>query len=232
MNTCARCHATGRGGKFHLTQVYDNSLANRRTLESNLAAVLAEVDLNQPEASRLLIKAVSDHAHIGRAPLRDRQIAPYRTLDNWVKLTVANNPHLRDSLPPSTTALSPPSQRALPFGEERRTTAKETSVWGADAHVPAGPRPAAVLGGANEKVSPLLTPAPLPPSLRAAYGTLAERARSEPRSDPATKGGALPPRAPSTSRGVPASHEPPDPYDPELFNKKMHPEVNKPEPAK
>ena len=76
MNTCARCHATGHGGNFHLAQVFEDNINNRRTLERNLAAVLAEVDVNQPETSRLLLKAVSDHAHTGQAPLRDRQSAP------------------------------------------------------------------------------------------------------------------------------------------------------------
>jgi hypothetical protein len=107
MNTCARCHATGRGGKFHLTQAYQDSISNRRTLERNLSAVLAEINLQQPEASRLLSKALSDHAHTGQAPLRDRQSAPYRTLESWVKLTVANNPHLLDALPASTATPAP-----------------------------------------------------------------------------------------------------------------------------
>ncbi|HEY7311367.1 MAG TPA: hypothetical protein VH643_18545 [Gemmataceae bacterium] len=108
MNTCARCHATGRGGKFHLTQVFGDGIGNRRTLERNLAAVLAQVNLTQPEASVLLAKAVSDHAHAGQAPLRGRQAAPYRTLERWVKLTVENNPHLRDALPSTAAASTPP----------------------------------------------------------------------------------------------------------------------------
>jgi hypothetical protein len=107
MNTCARCHATGKGGNFRLTQVYEDSIGNRRTLEQNLAAVLAQVNLSQPEASRLLAKAVSDHAHVGQAPLRDRKAAPYRSLEHWVKLTVDNNPHLRDALPHAPTGGGP-----------------------------------------------------------------------------------------------------------------------------
>jgi hypothetical protein len=228
MNTCANCHATGRGGKFRLTQVYEDSIGNRRTLEKNLAAVLAEVDLNQPEASRLLIKAVSDHAHTGRAPLRDRQIAPYRTLESWVKQTVANNPHLRDSLPASTTA---PSALLLPSSEQRPLKGQEESEWGADARLPTGPRPSPGTGGENEGTA-LPSSAPMPPALGAAYGTLAERLRSEPRSDSTSKTGAVAPRVPSESRSDSTAKESSDPYDPELFNQKMHPEANQSGPGK
>jgi tetratricopeptide (TPR) repeat protein len=206
MNTCASCHATGRGGKFQLTQVYEDTINNRRAVERNLAAVLAEINLNQPEESRLLLKAVSDHAHIGRAPLRDRQIAPYRTLESWVKLTVANNPHLRDSLPASTTAPSlPPSPLPLPLVKERRPQAhktSETSEWGADARSHAAPLPSPLARGEKANAAP-----PSSVSMPASS--------SVPASPPPT-----PPAAP------------PDPYDPEPFNQKMHPEANKPGPEK
>jgi hypothetical protein len=143
-NTCARCHATGHGGKFRLEQVYENSLTNRRSLEHNLAAVLAQVNLQQPEASRLLTKAVADHAHTGQPPLRDRQSAPYRTLESWVKLTVASNPQLLDALP---TSSAPASPSALPpTAEQHRAPKAAESDWGAEARPPtarAGPPPLA-----------------------------------------------------------------------------------------
>ncbi|MHB1423022.1 MAG: hypothetical protein ACYC3I_07485 [Gemmataceae bacterium] len=180
MNTCARCHATGHGGKFHLSQVYEDSVGSRRTLERNLAAVLAEVNVNQPETSRLLIKAVSDHAHAGQAPLRDRQTPAYRTLENWVKRTVADNPHLLDK----SEIRNPKSETASAPMEEARPKVGEESQWGADA------RPSTV------------------PSSSVA---------------PADKGKAAPPTSPSASI---------DPYDPEPFNRKMHPEANKPQPGK
>jgi hypothetical protein len=188
MNTCARCHATGRGGKFHLTQVYDDGFSNRRTLERNLAAVLGQVNLNQPEASRLLAKAVSDHAHTGQAPLKSRKETPYRTLESWVKLTVANNPHLRDSQPASAAPpLSPTSERRSAAPEPR-------SEWGAEARSPITP------------VSPAL-PAP-----SAAPVPVSNTAAAPP-----------PPPPPAT---------PADPYDPELFNRRLHPETAKPAPGK
>lgn len=193
MNTCARCHATGHGGNFHLSQVFADNLNNRRTLERNLAAVLAEVDVNQPETSRLLIKAVSDHAHTGKAPLRDRQSAPYRTLESWVKLTVADNPQLRPKPEADSTAQVPTRSPATrdsaksPF-EESRAKPGEESQWGADARPRAAPVPSSVSAGGTGKAVP-----------------------------PPTRGSSAPPL---------------DPYDPEPFNRKMHPEANKPEPGK
>jgi hypothetical protein len=200
MNTCARCHATGRGGQFHLTQVYEDSISNRQTVERNLAAVLAEVNVNQPESSRLLIKAVSDHAHTGQAPLRDRQSAPYRTLENWVKLTITDNPHLRERIAPSANVQGPPSD-ANAFGTipESRPKAHEESEWGADT---------------KKNPSPVASPV----------------ARGEAgKAKPAT------PQSPSNTVATPPSSKPPvtsDPYDPELFNRKVHPEASKSEPGK
>ena len=132
MNTCARCHATGRGGKFRLIQAYEGGLVNRRTLERNLASVLAEINLDRPESSRLLSKAVSDHAHTGQAPLKDRKEAPYRTLESWVKLTVANNPHLRNALPP-TAGTKGRTTPAHPMAEPPSSAAEPRTAWGADA---------------------------------------------------------------------------------------------------
>lgn len=195
MNTCARCHATGRGGKFHLTQVFDNTLSNRRTLERNLAAVLAEINVTQPEASRFLIKSVSDHAHTGQAPLRDRQAAPYRTLENWVKLTVADNPHLRDKSVTTrsvATRETTPETPSTPFAEPPAKAA-EDSQWGAEARPAATHAPAPIARGDKGKAAP-------PPS-----GTAASP---------------VPP--PSGNAASPV-----DPYDPEPFNRKLHPEASK-----
>jgi hypothetical protein len=167
MNTCARCHATGRGGKFHLTQVFGDGIGNRRTLERNLAAVLAQVNLNQPEASVLLAKAVSDHAHAGQAPLRGRQAAPYRTLERWVKLTVENNPHLRDALPSMASPPAPPVAPPAPMPDPRPAVGKSGSEWGAEARPPASPAAPIPPPTVPEPVpvsKPVAAPPPPPPA--------------------------------------------------------------------
>jgi hypothetical protein len=93
MNTCATCHATGHGGNFRLTRCTDATL-NRRGLHQNLAAVLAQVDLEHPALSPLLYKAVSPHGGAQHAPVAGRQSVPFQTLAGWVEMTLATNPHL------------------------------------------------------------------------------------------------------------------------------------------
>jgi hypothetical protein len=163
MNTCACCHATGRGGKFRLVQIYEDGPVGRRTLEQNVAAVLAEINLVQPEASRLLTKAVSDHAHTGQAPIKDRKDAPYRTLEKWVKLTIESNPQLRDSSP------RPEKSVGAPLPEQRPTASGARTDWGADAPPTAAGAPAPP-GGSPAPVpvsSAKPAPPPTPPAVTA-----------------------------------------------------------------
>jgi hypothetical protein len=103
MNACAHCHATGRGGAFKLARTYEPGLAGRKTTQQNLAAVLAQVNSEQPTASPLLSKAVSVHGKPGemtQSPLKNREVAAYRSLEEWVRLTfhdktqVPNKPSL------------------------------------------------------------------------------------------------------------------------------------------
>jgi hypothetical protein len=98
MNACARCHVAGTGGAFRLQRTYAAGWTNRRITQQNLAAVLAQLNLRQPERSKLLVKAVSAHGPTGEAPLRGRQAEAFKALDDWVKLTLSNNPSLAERL--------------------------------------------------------------------------------------------------------------------------------------
>lgn len=109
MNACAGCHAGGRGGSFQLARAYDNTTSSRRSVQQNLAAVLAQVNLAQPQASPLLTKAVSAHGNVTQAPLAGKQLAAYRALEEWVERTLASNPQLRDSAPPAVPREAPPT---------------------------------------------------------------------------------------------------------------------------
>src|SRR5205823_10056255 len=104
------CHATVQGGSFTLTRAYEFDTAGRKTLQQNLAAVLAQVNLKEPQVSPLLTKSVSVHGPMPQAPLKGRQAAAYRTLEEWVKLTVANNPQLQDR----PAAEAPPPAARVP----------------------------------------------------------------------------------------------------------------------
>jgi hypothetical protein len=92
MNACAGCHATGKGGVFKLTRTYESSLAPQRTTITNAAAVLAQVNLEQPSSSPLLTKAINLHGTMTAAPFRDKQAPAYRALEEWVRAASATHP--------------------------------------------------------------------------------------------------------------------------------------------
>jgi hypothetical protein len=149
MNTCAQCHTPNHPGAFKLERAYEVTLENRKTLGQNLAAVLAQVNFNQPQASPLLTKAVSDHGRVGQPPIRSRQVPAYRALEDWVQLTLDNNPQLR-----------PPG--AAPAGPEPAPSpaARSETAWGEDAGRAA---PAATPAGAAPAATPAGPPDPFDP---------------------------------------------------------------------
>src|SRR5262249_33529513 len=161
MNTCAGCHASGRGGDFKLTRCYDATV-NRRGLHQNLAAVLAQVDLERPATSPLLYKAVSAHGGAAQAPLPGRQAQPFRTLQEWAEQVIANNPHLRKDLlagraaapasrPPASAAPAPaqatpaPQPAQTPVTGNGFATGKEAAGSRVPPAVPAPGQPAPVV---------------------------------------------------------------------------------------
>jgi hypothetical protein len=106
MNACANCHATGRGGAFKLTRTYDHG--NRRITQQNLAAVLAQVNRGRPQLSPLLTKSLSVHGTPGEMAqpvLKSRDVPAYRSLEEWVRLTLETNPQLLEVASNNTTPL-------------------------------------------------------------------------------------------------------------------------------
>jgi hypothetical protein len=112
MNACARCHSSADNtSAFRLERSHGIGLANRRAVQENLAAVLAQLHLSQAERSPFLIKSVSAHGATTEAPLRSREVPAYRTLEDWVRLTLANNPQLQDVIkPPPVMAAAAPRE--------------------------------------------------------------------------------------------------------------------------
>jgi hypothetical protein len=96
MNACASCHASGKINSFQLSRAFEGGLANRKTLQRNLTSILAQVNIEKPELSPFLLKAVSIHGDMAQPALKGKQAQAYKILEDWVQLTVANNPHLRE----------------------------------------------------------------------------------------------------------------------------------------
>jgi hypothetical protein len=97
MNTCAKCHVNDQAKKF---QLFHYEGGQRTTLQRNLAAALGQINLDKPYVSPLLMRSVSVHWDRDKypgavyAPLQGRNSVPFRTLESWVQMVVANNPHL------------------------------------------------------------------------------------------------------------------------------------------
>lgn len=116
-NTCASCHASGRGGSFKLVRPVDGDATGRKPLHQNLTAVLAQLNFDQPQASPLLTKALSVHGEMRDPPLKGRQLAAYQTLEDWVRRTAASHAHLRQAR--ATGTATPALPEARPVVESR-----------------------------------------------------------------------------------------------------------------
>jgi hypothetical protein len=108
MNACASCHASGRAGAFKLTRTYNDPQPNRKATQQNLTAVLAQINLERPQASPLLTRSVSQHGDMTQPPLKNRQAVAYRSLEEWVQRTLADNPQLQAAAPTSVAAAAEP----------------------------------------------------------------------------------------------------------------------------
>lgn len=123
MNACASCHAAGREGTFKLARAVGNTTAARQ----NLAAVLAQLNLDQPEASPLLTSALNIHGEATQPPLKGRQVAAFHTLEGWVRLIVAKNPRLREQtggVVAAEVSKEAPQTEARPTGWAAESKAK------------------------------------------------------------------------------------------------------------
>lgn len=97
LNNCARCHSGGRGGDFQLHRANDGG--QRSATQRNLAAVLGQLDVDRPQLSPLLLKAVNLHGNQTQAAIRGKKTTTFETLQTWVDHYLENNPQARDHEP-------------------------------------------------------------------------------------------------------------------------------------
>ncbi|NBY00784.1 MAG: hypothetical protein EBQ87_02205 [Planctomycetes bacterium] len=101
MNTCATCHSTGKGGNFKLQRVYGLAKPNQKNLQQNLAAVLSQVNLQQPDNSPFLGKALTLHGGANKAPIKGRETEAYKLLEDWVRMTTVRHAIAQVEVPSS-----------------------------------------------------------------------------------------------------------------------------------
>lgn len=191
MNSCSSgaCHAPRGKRDFELSIVRSGFGMNRQTAESNLQAVMGQIDLAHPDESPLLKAAGGHHGARGRPIFLGRKgEEQLRELRDWVVAVAAERRGDRFS----TDSVPAAKERPTAAAPKPRTTRPATAEPVASAPKPAEPK--------------RVNPAPAGPPERERE-TVAEK----PAADTALPG------APELSREpVP---EPEDAFDPEIFNR-------------
>jgi hypothetical protein len=167
MNACASCHANGKAGAFKLTRTFERGLANRKTMQQNLAAVLAQVNRERPSVSPLLTKAVSVHGEMVQPALKSRDTPAYRTMEEWIRVTLESNPQLGDRAAAAASVAGPAGEQS--GAAEPATPKTEVFAGEAPAAQPqAGRKPGTESAGqvraeAKDSQAPGVNPSPAQP---------------------------------------------------------------------
>ncbi|MBX9681157.1 MAG: hypothetical protein K2X38_20560 [Gemmataceae bacterium] len=165
MNTCASCHATGKGGEFRLFKAHEGGA--KVSAMRNLASVLAYVTPDRPTASPVLAKAVSAHGTATNPPIQGRRAAPFRTLESWVETMIATHPHLRSDT--KTASAAPPTAAPRPTGptvvSRNLPRSEELPVPTPNVPLDANAKPLPLPNSASNTALPL--PSPTPPAVEA-----------------------------------------------------------------
>jgi hypothetical protein len=141
MNACASCHAAaGKGGNFKLIYTFDNDTIDRKSVQQNLAAALAQLNPDQPQSSKLLVNAITQHGTMVNPPFKDRQAKPYKMLEEWVYLSTGKTAPSQEK--PSTAAVA--DAKPLFPGVGEKAESKPATEPVVPKPEPAAPKPAAV----------------------------------------------------------------------------------------
>jgi hypothetical protein len=105
--TVAKCHEPGGAQAFQLNRAVLRGEANRRTTMQNLAATLALIDHEHPDASQLLTVPRQAHGGMSAAILGTRQEAAFKHLADWVALVAPPAP-AEDEATPTESQLATP----------------------------------------------------------------------------------------------------------------------------
>lgn len=202
--TAAKCHEPGGKESFQLNRALLRGEANRRTTMQNLAATLALIDREHPEASKLLTVPRQTHGGMNGPVFGPRQEQAFKHVAEWVVLVAppprsaepsADNPEsIAANAPADGTQpkLAPPAASLrLPYAQSAEKTEKAVSSAGVTATPPPGTPPiedpAVQPAAATDDFSEMKS---LLPPHRLQYG------------------------------GTLESWQPRDPFDPEIFNRR------------
>ncbi len=201
--TVSKCHEPGGAQSFQLNRAVLRGEANRHTTMQNLAAALALVDREHPETSALLTVPRQTHGGMSGPIFGARQESAFKHVSDWVALVA---PTSADE-PPAENATEA-AVAAAPPAETRAVKAKAAATSGANARS----RAVVVQSSPAETLTPIGHADPIiDPAVEPAAAT----------DEPQIKTLRSPHRL---KYGLNASKwEPRDPFDPEIFNRQMHP---------
>jgi len=112
LNRCGTttCHGGASGGGFKLTRSPFGPLATQRVTRRNLAAVMAMVDRDSPEKSRLLTVPKAAHGTAQGPIFSDRDLHQWQAVSNWI--AIASRP---PAAAPARPVRPPPDEVDSPF---------------------------------------------------------------------------------------------------------------------
>ncbi len=201
LNYCAKsgCHGPRSTGVLKLERIPPNRLAGRHATQGNLQAVLAMINRDMPQESKLLEAPIRPHGNMKLPVFTDREQSQYKQLVQWVYL-VSN---VKQASPRPTLA-----ERTAPLAAPRRGRAPSE----ADQREPrsTGENPELELADWSDSFPDQ------------AKNSTSEQAKPHdlPR---ATGSRGEPGRRPMNQRVAPeGDFVPKDPFDPEVFNRRFH----------
>ena len=113
MNTCASCHAGGKGGGFTLVRVFDGP-SNRRGTLFNLTATLGQLSRERPHLSPLLLRSVSAHGDAAKPPIKSIDAPAFKLLESWAQFALAPDGTPKSDVP--LYRIEPAEETDLPSG--------------------------------------------------------------------------------------------------------------------
>ncbi|HVX63693.1 MAG TPA: hypothetical protein VHC19_23930 [Pirellulales bacterium] len=193
--TTSGCHGPQSDARLQLLRIPLGSPPTRRTTQRNLYAVWQHVNPNHPEQSPLLVEATQRHGDSKAAIFNDHDAAQYLQLAAWVSQFGRGGQ--KPTQPATVKAPAAPLLQSMPPATPARQVLEAS-------------------GNPQTKLSQPAAESPLesseePPSAESgASGPAAANADGN--------------RGKAERKPRPADYTPVDPFDPEIFNRKYHPD--------
>lgn len=200
LNYCAKsgCHGPRSTAALKLERIPPNRLAGRHATQGNLQAVLAMINRDMPQESKLLEAPIRPHGNMKIPVFTDREQSQYKQLVQWVYL-VSN---VKQASPRPTLA-----ERTAPLLQAAPRKGRAPSEADQREPQPAGESPEVELADWSDS-----------------FPDQAKNSDGEETKSRGTTGGRgeAGKRAASQQTAPKADFVPKDPFDPEIFNRRYH----------